>query len=471
MARPEKRAFIYTRLSQDRHGTSESTKRQEADCRALCRREGLEVVRVFSDEDTSAYRGKRPEFTEMLKRIDEVDALVYWKGDRLARRITDFGKVIDACEEHGVRLVSVIDPIDTSSPIGKGVALLLSAQAEQESFNSSTRIKRMHEDLAAKGKPHGGSRPFGYQAETIALPNGATRTRVLPRLDRREATAIRDGARRLLAGGSLRAIAKAWNADGLRTPQSGGEWTAATVSTVMKNPRIAGLRAHCGEIVGEAEWPGIIDRGTYEQLNTMFTARRITNPRSSWAFAGLFRCGKCGGALTQETRRDRDDEIRCHSGPGRPNCGKLSIKKDETETLILEATFSAVDTEALARATSSEPEPQLADASARLRELDARLVELAEMFATGEIDRAGHLAARRRLENDRDEVRKVIDRDRKNTVIADYGTGTLRDAWPKMQPDEQRAVLRSVIDHVTIAAKLHDRREYDPDRVSITWRV
>ena len=49
----KKRAFIYTRLSQDRHGTSESTKRQEADCRALARREGLTVAHVFADNDTS----------------------------------------------------------------------------------------------------------------------------------------------------------------------------------------------------------------------------------------------------------------------------------------------------------------------------------------------------------------------------------------------------------------------------------
>jgi len=47
MPKTTKRAFIYTRISQDRDGATTSTDRQERDCRALAKREGLRVVRVF----------------------------------------------------------------------------------------------------------------------------------------------------------------------------------------------------------------------------------------------------------------------------------------------------------------------------------------------------------------------------------------------------------------------------------------
>jgi hypothetical protein len=37
------KAAIHVRLSQDRDGTKTGTDQQEADCRALCKREGLTV--------------------------------------------------------------------------------------------------------------------------------------------------------------------------------------------------------------------------------------------------------------------------------------------------------------------------------------------------------------------------------------------------------------------------------------------
>src|SRR6476469_2626852 len=99
-------ACIYTRLSQDRDGTKTGTDRQEKDCRALCKREGLKVAAVFTDDDRSAYNGKgRPEFERMLEELEGYDALVYWKTDRLVRRTIQVWRVVEACEKAGVRLI------------------------------------------------------------------------------------------------------------------------------------------------------------------------------------------------------------------------------------------------------------------------------------------------------------------------------------------------------------------------------
>src|SRR5947208_3070707 len=97
-------AAIYTRLSQDRDGTKGGTERQEKDCRALCRREGLKVGKIYTDDDRSAYNGKpRPAFEQMLAELDRYDAVVYWKTDRLVRRLTQFNRVLEACEQADVR--------------------------------------------------------------------------------------------------------------------------------------------------------------------------------------------------------------------------------------------------------------------------------------------------------------------------------------------------------------------------------
>ena len=62
-----RRAGIYVRISQDRDGTSDSPVRQADDCKALCERNGWEVVEVYEDRDISAYSNKiRPGYRELI---------------------------------------------------------------------------------------------------------------------------------------------------------------------------------------------------------------------------------------------------------------------------------------------------------------------------------------------------------------------------------------------------------------------
>ena len=43
-------------------------------------------------------------------------------------------------------------------------------------------------------------------------------------------------------------------------------WHGSMIRRVLMSPRIAGLKEHRGEIVGEATWPAIIDRATHDRL-------------------------------------------------------------------------------------------------------------------------------------------------------------------------------------------------------------
>lgn len=55
-ASPDDPVGIYTRLSKDWDGTQTATARQEADCRDLCARLGLEPVAVYEAIDLSGFR-------------------------------------------------------------------------------------------------------------------------------------------------------------------------------------------------------------------------------------------------------------------------------------------------------------------------------------------------------------------------------------------------------------------------------
>jgi hypothetical protein len=68
----------------------------------------------------------------------------------------------------------------------------------------------------------------------------------------------------VLRGESLRSIAMDWNERGVKTV-GGGMWQGSMIRRVLMSPRIAGLKDHRGEIVGEATWPAIIDRATHDR--------------------------------------------------------------------------------------------------------------------------------------------------------------------------------------------------------------
>ena len=61
-------AAIYCRISDDREGAGLGVARQEADCRPLCERRGYsgDAIRLYIDNDVSAYSGKRrPEYERL----------------------------------------------------------------------------------------------------------------------------------------------------------------------------------------------------------------------------------------------------------------------------------------------------------------------------------------------------------------------------------------------------------------------
>src|SRR5690242_20271648 len=105
-----KRAAIYCRISQDRHGAGLGVERQLSDCRALAKSLGWTVVAEHADNDVSAYSGKpRPAYRALLRDLDEgrADAVLTWHTDRLHRSPRELEEYVDICERQGVTTQTV----------------------------------------------------------------------------------------------------------------------------------------------------------------------------------------------------------------------------------------------------------------------------------------------------------------------------------------------------------------------------
>lgn len=78
------RAAIYTRISLDRTGAGRGIERQEDDCRKLAKQRLFEVAEIYSDNDISAYSGKRrPGYRKLLADVESgsIDVVLAWHTD------------------------------------------------------------------------------------------------------------------------------------------------------------------------------------------------------------------------------------------------------------------------------------------------------------------------------------------------------------------------------------------------------
>jgi site-specific DNA recombinase len=370
-------AAVYARISSDQEGAGLGVARQLQDCRRLAADLGWPVAEEYVDNDVSAFSGKaRPAYQRMLAELTDGarDSVVVYHVGRLTRRpieLEQFLEVVTAASVRHVRFVAGGD-VDIGNGDGLMVVRMLQAVAANESATKSRRVRRKLDEVAASGRPHGGSnRPFGYEGDRMTVrPDEAGHRRLAMAdgegLESVSREVVRSLVARYLAGESLRSLATWLDDNGVRTV-TGKAWSTPTLRDMLASGRIAGLRRHRGQIVGPAAWPAIItpeqrDKVVARLNEAARTGRR--HPRT-YLLTGLLRCGRCDNKLFSSARGERRRYV-CASGPDHGGCGRLTVVAPPLEELIADAVLYRLDT------------PELADALAGRAAADERSAALAE---------------------------------------------------------------------------------------------
>lgn len=472
------RCAIYVRISLDREGAGLGVERQEKECRAYCERKGWRVVEVYVDNDVSATSSKpRPEWMRLVDDIKsgKLDAVVVWHVDRMTRKPRELEDVIDLAEQRGTQLGTVTGEIDLATPTGKMVARMLGAAARHEAEHKGERQRAQRMQAAEKGVPNsGGVRPFGYSDDRISV--------VIE-----EADLIRDAARRLLAGESLRSIATDWNEREIKTVK-GNRWSAQAIKQIMTNARISGRReighrrAALGTIVHDSAWEPIVDVETSDRLRVLLTqSARRTNGGSThrrYLLSGLLVCGKCGHKLHSLSEKgSRRAAYRCpastqssRASAEQPSCGGVTVAMKYAEPTVVADLLAAIESPELVERLHKREELDPA-VVAQIVTDEQELIEIARDKSDGTITRAEWLAQRevvqQRLELNK---RLVAKSTRTEALTLLDGDDEIEERWERLNLSQQRAIIGEVFAEISVMPAQGRGLKFNPDRIKASWR-
>lgn len=229
------RAAIYCRVSTTGQAEGGTSLDSQADaCLKLAAERGYSVRQEDKFvEDWTGADLERPllDRARELVRSNEIDALICYAVDRLARDPIHVGIVAEECAKRGVELLFVLEPLD-NSPEGALIRYVkgYAAQIERERIKERTlRGKRTRARMGflvqATGKGI-----YGYNY----VPQMKKRT-----INEAEALVVRRIFDACVQGASCYSIAVSLNDDGIPA-FGGGLWHPRTISRMLKNPSYKG---------------------------------------------------------------------------------------------------------------------------------------------------------------------------------------------------------------------------------------
>lgn len=450
------RAGIYCRISKDQTGERLGVDRQQADCTSLAQRLDWPILEHYTDNDISAYAANRPAYRQLLAdlRTGHINAVIAWHPDRLYRRVTDLGDLVDVCKTSGTQIATVnAGVVDLTTPTGRLVAGLLAQVAMYEGEHKAERWARSWRQRRELGHwPRTGSRLFGY------TPNGE--------VIEDEADTTRRMATDLLGGVPLLSIARDLEHAGVHTTR-GTTWRTGTIRQYLANPRIAGWSTMGGDIVGEGQWEALLDRDTWASVKQLLDGRsRAYAPRKA-LLNGLIHCALCGHRLISGGHQSGGSGIRTYRCPNRPGmrgCGQLSVNAAPVEEIVesyARTRLLNASTKAAIARRREAPAPAVGDVAA----LETRINEL-----EAELDRPGTPVPTllRAIDRARTEQTRLIERNQTRAAYRHVEIPDNPDAWPE-DLHRRRALIDLVVERVELGRPGRPSRAgFDPDRVRIT---
>jgi len=411
----------------------------------------VKEIRVYTDDGYSGGSLDRPGMKQMIQDIEAgiITHVIVVKLDRLSRSQKDTLHLIeDVMIPANVAFISIMESFHTDTPFGRAMLGILSVFAQLERENIFERTRSGMQKRVEKGYwPGGGRTPYGYDYDSvqgILVPND-------------EAELVRHIYDRYLAGVGMQAIADELDLKYERV-----------VYNILTRKSNAGYIVYNGEEYKGLHEP-IISMETYTQAMQLLAARSAAKlvTKTDHLLTGFCYCGKCGARMRYMKWGKAGYKLVCYSQQRSkpylvrdPNCDVPAPYAEDVEAGVIQALFT-ISKEKLADARKSVQSGSVTGVlEEQMKKAEAKLRRLYSLY--GDSGDACLLETIQETKADLERLqRSLSDEQSKEGVVrcamsAYQRLEGIQDAWPQMSIQEQRAILASIVDRITISADYTD---------------
>ena len=223
---------------------------------------------AYDDGGWSGGNTERPALKRLMADIEagKINVIVIYKIDRLTRSLSDFAKMVDVFDRHGVSFSAVTQQINSATSMGRLMLNVLLSFAQFEHEVTGERIRDKISASKKKGMWMGGYAPLGYDIKDRRLViNGA------------EAITVKRIFQRFVELRSVTAVCHELALDGITTKawttQDGKVRTGAPINKqylakALRNPIHVGEIRHKGTVHAGQHEP-IISRQLWDQVQAI----------------------------------------------------------------------------------------------------------------------------------------------------------------------------------------------------------
>jgi site-specific DNA recombinase len=438
------RLAIYARYSSDKQNPK-SSEDQIRGCRKFAKTNNWNVLpeHIYSDDAISGSRSDRPSYQRLLKIIKDAertklcpfDGVLVEDSSRLWRDQAEQATAMKVFNSVGVRVLGC-DGLDTGSGSGNLLLTFKGVMAEEYLKELAIRTRRGLQSAALEGS-HTGGRCFGY--DSVPLPTDGNSKRRPSKLivNGEQAEVVKRIFRMYADGNSLKTIAKAFNAEGVTSPQPRPgrpqTWCPTGIRVILHNERYRGVvifgktRKHKKSDDKRIQRPGLEDAKVKREFpeqrivsDDLWNAvqKRIAaikavygergrfgglagNGESAgnpYLLSGLLRCSECGRNLVLVSGRGKhhaDSQYGCTDNANRGTCkNDTRIRRDVLETQLLAYLQSEVlkpevieyalcQFEAQLTKSMKAVTGQMADLDSKRRKVEKELANFMRAIASG----------------------------------------------------------------------------------------
>ena len=277
---------LYVRVSTEEqavNGDSLRTQREELTKYAL--NNGFHIYGIYEDDGFSATNLKRPALQRLLKDVTQgnINRILITKLDRLSRGVRNYYKILDVLDENSVFWQTVFEKYDSSTANGRLHINIMLSVAENESAQTSERIRSVFKTKTENKELISGKIPIGLKREDKKLVIDENKKQIV--LDAfqfyKETTSAYQTFQKL----------------DLKYPDLQLNYMRAY--RILTNKLYIGVKeTRYGDVEGFC--PSIIDKVTFENTQRLLkknARKKSHNNSDGYIFQGLLKCAECGYTL------------------------------------------------------------------------------------------------------------------------------------------------------------------------------